>query len=91
MTTVLHIVTEKEALEAALGAASPDDAIVLLADGSYALPLLTDNLGQRHVYAMQPDTEARGLLGKLPAQVKMISYEKLVDLTLTYERSITWH
>ena len=84
----LHIVNGDAALERCRDIASQDDAVMLIEDGVYAamrshsLPLSTP------IYALDSDLDSRGVVSV--TQVKIVSVEEFVDLTVSYQPIISW-
>jgi tRNA 2-thiouridine synthesizing protein B len=92
--TTLHLVarspTRSDALEACLRSLGPGDALLLLEDGVYgALP---DQPGPAEgaCHALEEDVRARGLAGRLRADVAPVDYAGFVELVAAHERTLSW-
>jgi tRNA 2-thiouridine synthesizing protein B len=77
-------------LKECLAIIQPKDAIVLLEDGVYAIqhPDLSNTSIQFKCFAVTADTDARGLTKS--NNLTCITYDELVDLTLEYQKTISW-
>jgi tRNA 2-thiouridine synthesizing protein B len=85
---ILHIVNRRAGLESCLAIADASDAILLIEDGVYAA-------GKPHpwpgaVFALRPDVEARGLLGRLSAGVQLATDADFVELVVAHKPIVTW-
>jgi tRNA 2-thiouridine synthesizing protein B len=81
----LHTINKTSALALCEPHLSPGDGIVLLEDGVY----LALALG-RPAAAVRADAEARGLVGRLPADITLISYDEFVTLTCEADKICSW-
>ena len=99
---VLHIVNkspyERDALDACLRLSRQGSAILLIEDGIYAAQKnstaaakLSDAAGDRKVYVLQPDLDARGIgPDRLLDGVSPVDYDGFVELTTEYDRVQSW-
>ena len=96
---VLHVIrrspTEGKAWDRCLERMAAGDALLLVADAVYAVGEKLVNgrvgIGEIQVYALLPDMLARGVgQGELGPWVRPIGFDGFVDLTLVYERVLTW-
>jgi tRNA 2-thiouridine synthesizing protein B len=84
----LHLVNRAAALDACLAVAAEADAVLLLEDGVYAG---TRELApQRALHALEPDVQARGLTGRLAAQVTLVSDAQFVVLVEAHQPVVSW-
>ncbi len=94
---VLHKLASKphvlQALANCLSVCKETDGILLTEDSVYAaindiqfnsMLAITDKL-----YLLESDAKARGL-HTLPDKVQVIDYPQMVDLTLQYDKTISW-
>ncbi|KML64730.1 sulfurtransferase complex subunit TusB [Pectobacterium peruviense] len=71
------------------------DALVLLQDGVIAA-LAGGDIIQRLldsavlIYALQPDTEARGVTEQISNSVTLIGYNEFVQLTVEHPQQLAW-
>lgn len=63
-----------------------EDSLLLLGDGCYLIGALNSD---RPLYALQHDLQERGLTP--PADVRVISDDEWVQLTLTTDKQISWY
>jgi len=74
----------------------PSDGLVLIEDGVYASidSALQDEINTlNQCYAIESDLIARGLSHASKAnrlKINVISYDDLVDLTINYDKTISW-
>ena len=98
---MLHIVnkshTERNALASCLRLAKDGQALLLTEDGIYAATAaaaaasgIAAATGRLKVYALQPDVQARGMAGKLAANITAIDYAGFVDLVAEHSTSQSW-
>jgi tRNA 2-thiouridine synthesizing protein B len=98
---MLHIVnkshTQTSALQSCLRLAQPGHALLLIEDAVYAATIagaesadLAGALATLKVYALQPDVEARGMAGKLLADVTTVDYAGFVDLVAEHPNNQSW-
>ncbi len=88
--TSLFIINNPHKLIEALPFIGKDDGILLIED---AVALATSNNGNSHCnnqYALEEDLIARGLKDKTHNGWELIDYPQFVELTLTFDKSITW-
>ena len=70
---------------------SEGDAILLIEDGVYAAQDAYSIAAENKVYALQADIEARGLSGKLAANVTVIDDSGFVMLATQHEKVVSWY
>jgi tRNA 2-thiouridine synthesizing protein B len=98
---MLHIVNKSpfqtSTLKTCLSMAQPGSAVLLIEDGVYGATVGTDMeavvrqaVNSIKLYALQPDTDARGITGKLLDGVTLVDYGGFVDLTLQYSTAHSW-
>lgn len=101
---ILHIISKNysnfsdnlDLLE--LSKTNNNDAIIFIGEGSFSLAskkiysILENNQSANSslIYAINDDIKARGLINKIPANTKLISYEVFVELVLKFDKNITW-
>lgn len=100
--TVLHLASrsplESRALSNCLDRLGEGDAVLLLADGVYAVVseagiglLLQIRAKHCQCHVLLPDLEARGLVAAgLPAEISPVDYPGFVALTLEHRHILTW-
>ena len=100
--SILHIVNkspyDRNSLETCLRLAQPGSAILLIEDGVYALrsrssaaDTLAETIGDRPLFALEPDMKARGLsTDALIDRVELVDYEGFVRLTTEYDKVQSW-
>lgn len=99
--SMLHIVNKSSAqtgaLQSCLRFAKDDSALLLIEDGIYAATAANASASgiatasQRlKVYALQPDVDARGMQGKLAANVQTVDYAGFVALVAGHDKSQSW-
>lgn len=99
--STLHIVnkssTQNGALQSCLRFAQAGSSLLLIEDGIYAATTacatasgIADAGRSLKVYALQPDVEARGMQGRLAAQVQPVDYAGFVALVAGHARSQSW-
>lgn len=93
----LHTVNKMSALSACRRLIQKDDGLLLLEDGVLCLLSGHGNLGDletlKHLplFALEADLAARGLMKKVPPEIKIIDYGGFVDLSLRYDKVISWY
>jgi len=97
MTRVLHLISKSPsdtvAWSVCLDRTAEGDAIMLLGDAVYAChhQAWLAGLGDRQLYVLAPDMRARGLqVNDLSPLVHPVDFEGFVDLTVAFERIISW-
>jgi tRNA 2-thiouridine synthesizing protein B len=99
--TLLHIVnkspSQTRTLDSCLRLAQDGHALLLIEDGVYAattrspaVAALNDAIERLKVYALQPDLEARGVLGAVIEGVTLVDYGGFVDLVAEHAASQSW-
>ncbi len=96
---VLHVLcrssSNREVWNRCLERMTGGDALLMVADAVYAVDrwMLLEPFAAKDIelYVLLPDMLARGV-GKEgpPASVELIDFEGFVDLTLDYQRVLTW-
>ena len=99
--TALHTINQSpfasKALDSCLRLAVSGSTIVLLEDaviaalatGEYS-HIMQQACQQYSVYALLPDVQARGLAGQTLAEIPLIDYHDLVDLTVAHYPMQQW-
>ncbi|MDP0562037.1 MAG: sulfurtransferase complex subunit TusB [Candidatus Endonucleobacter sp. (ex Gigantidas childressi)] len=92
--TTLHLINKPgEPIKLCQRALTPGDAILLLEDGIYLLSSNTSFLGtltKKHsIYILDNDQQARGILCH-DNNIIAVDYARFVDLTIFYDRVISW-
>ncbi|KFX19644.1 sulfurtransferase complex subunit TusB [Pectobacterium betavasculorum] len=64
-----------------------DGVIAGLADGDIILRLLDSAV---LLYALRPDTEARGITEQISSSVVLIDYNEFVQLTVEHPQQLAW-
>jgi tRNA 2-thiouridine synthesizing protein B len=80
------------ALKQCLKRISPEDGLLLIQDGVYAIKHqdFLQSLEQvSNVYLLENDLNARAISSENP-KFTQISYEQFVDLTLQYSKVLSW-
>ena len=100
--SVLHIVNkspyDRNSLDSCLRLAKADSAILLIEDGIYAVQKnskasdkIQQALGDKQVYALQPDLDARGIgADKMIDGITLVDYDGFVKLTTEYDQLQSW-
>ena len=63
------------------------NTLLLIQDGVYFGLYLKENI---NIYAIQQDVISRGLINSYPDNIKLIDYNKFVELVLNHDKSITY-
>lgn len=83
----------QQALKQCLKICTGSDAILFTEDSVYALidPIAFNSMLAitSRIYLLAPDANARGLT-KLPKSVQQIDYTQMVELTLEYDKTLSW-
>ena len=98
---MLHIVNkspyERNALEACLRLAQPGSALLLIEDGVYAATRgsaaeagLKEAMARIKVYALKPDLEARGVVGRVMDGIQLVDYGGFVELACEQPNCQSW-
>ena len=85
-------------LERCLQRMADDDALLLIENavtalntGHQAEVLLANSMAKKNIYALIPDTQARGIqLSQQLCSIALIDYEKFVELATQHELSCYW-
>ena len=85
----LHLVQKAAAWEDCEPLLAPGDAVLLIEDGVYAAPNLSRQADVPS-HALAPDVRARGLLQRLPHNMRLASFADFVALVAAHERVVTW-
>jgi len=96
---MLHTVNKSPyshgALADCLRVCGRDAAVLLIEDGVYAAlagGAWIDALGAvQHVYALAPDVAARGLEGRIAANVALVDYAGFVQLCCEHGTTQSWY
>ena len=100
--SILHIVNkspyDRNSLETCLRLVQPGSAILLIEDGVFALRsqssaanTLAETIGDRRLYALEPDMKARGLSAdSMIDGVELVDYDGFVRLTTEYDNLQSW-
>ena len=84
--TVLHLLSNPNATASCLAALDDADALLLLADGVFALAAITEP--PEHFAVVREDAMRRGV--KVHEAVPQLSYADFVDWIVAYDTSVTW-
>lgn len=98
---MLHIVNKSpfqtRTLDTCLRMAQPGNALLLIEDGIYAATVgsateerIRASCATLKVYALQPDTDARGVTAKVMVGVTLVDYGGFVDLAAEHSSSQAW-
>lgn len=94
---MLHIVSSKlnnETVNRLLEMTDEEDGFVLLGDGIYGYRSLAQlkhySAIHNNLYYLEEDGILRGFNDKQLSQFQPISYGEFVELTLKYDKSLTW-
>jgi len=88
---MLHIINKLQALTNCLPYILPGDAIVLIEDSVYAaVSKIELNPKEYSIFALKNDLVIRGITDKILSDIKVITYEEFVELTLRFYPSQTW-
>lgn len=94
---ILHIVSASpyshDALQRCLRLAADHDAILLIEDGVLAVDSAAHFLDQsptRHLYALEPDLHARGVVQADDNVVTTVDYDGFVELTTRCDKTVSW-
>lgn len=93
---MLHIVNKSPfqtgSLDSCLRMAQPGSALLLIEDGVYAATQarIGEACARLKVYALRPDTDARGVIARLVDGVTLVDYAGFVDLAAEHHSSQTW-
>jgi len=85
--TTLHLIFSAEGLQSCLGIIQPEDALLLIEDGVYAV--LGDSATRLH--AIEDDLVARGLQDLHADNVQRIDYSGMVELVARHQPIVSWH
>ncbi|MDZ7825773.1 MAG: sulfurtransferase complex subunit TusB [Gammaproteobacteria bacterium] len=92
--TTLHLVARSparsDALEACLRSMAEGDALLLLEDGVYGALPVHPGPADSPCHALEEDVGARGLAGRLRADVTLVDYAGFVELVAAHERTLSW-
>ena len=80
-------------LNSCLKLVCPGDGILFIQDGVYygCPPCLIDCVSQYNaLFGLKEDLIARGLLGKLSKRITPVGYGRFVELTVDYDKVISW-
>ena len=80
-------------LDSCLKLICPGDGILFIQDGVYygCPPYLLDCVSQDNaLFALREDLLARGVLSKLAEQIDPVGYGRFVELTVDYDKVISW-
>jgi tRNA 2-thiouridine synthesizing protein B len=98
---MLHIVNKSHmqtnSLQSCLRLAKPGSTLLLIEDAIYAATKagaaacsMADAMAQLKICVLQPDVEARGMVGKLIDGVSLVDYPGFVDLVAEHPNNQTW-
>ena len=80
-------------LNSCLKLVCPGDGILFIQDGVYHCcpPCLLDSVSQDNaLFALREDLLARGLLGKISERITPVGFGQFVELTIDYNKVISW-
>ena len=84
--SLVHLVGRASGLDACLRYVGPDDAVLLFADGVYAVTEAQNT--KATVLALEDDATARGV--RIESPVVAVGYDRFVDLVVSHHASVTW-
>lgn len=91
----LHIVSkapeQNSALNSCYRVAQPNDPILLIEDGVYALLSHLSESPTTQLFALKADVDARGLGSRAPASVQLIDDDGFVALTEQESNIQSWY
>ena len=86
--SVVHLLSNVDALDSCLQTIEQDDALVLLSDGVFVISDKKLKKLAISISAIHEDAISRGV--ELMPHVKSVSYEDLVELVGTHHSSVSW-
>lgn len=86
----LYIINAPNKLSEALPFIAEDDAILLIEDAVVLATNDSEHTNCTNQYALEEDLIARGLKGKNNTSWMLVDYPRFVELTLAFDKSITW-
>lgn len=86
----LFIINNPHKLIGALPFIGKDDGILLIEDAVVLATTDSDHSHCNNQYALEEDLIARGVKDKSQASWELVDYPRFVELTLTFDKSITW-
>ena len=81
---MLHIVSSSDGMSACKQFLLPDDRVLFIGDGAYAL----ESTECKQTFALLQDVKARGV--SLLSGVEGIGYDEFVQLVVSTPSSVTW-
>ena len=89
----LNALPDSGAWQDCLVVLAPGDALLLLGDGVYAALVGSNRLEELDVpvYVLAPDAIARGVAGRLAADVQQVDMAGFVELTERFARQMAWY
>lgn len=98
---MLHIINKSPfsspTLTTCLQLALPESSLLFIEEAVYATlknslfaSEITAATTKHKIFALKPDLEARGLLGKCMQRITVITYDEFVDLALKHPKIVNW-
>ena len=85
--SALHMVFSEAGLDAARVRMASGDALLLIADGTYAARSI-ENVGRAPLYALEEDITLRGI--QPDDAVELVNYAGMVALTERHQPVVSW-
>ncbi len=85
--STLHLVFSPQGLRAAVARVAADDAVLLIADGTYAADG-SASIGSQTIYALAEDLHIRGI--QPDASITLVDYAGMVELTVKHQPVVSW-
>ncbi len=86
--STLFILNQPELLDDCITVMQPDDALLLIEN---AVVIATkSSTTQYKMFVLKDDLIARGLFESIHDQSTAIDFSKFVELTLAYDKSVSW-
>ena len=86
----LYIINDHKKLSEALPYIAEDDGILLIEDAVIVATSNGEHSDYTNQFVLEEDLIARGLKDKSNANWKLVDYPQFVELTLAFDKSITW-
>lgn len=86
----LYIINTPKKLSEALPYIAEDDGILLIEDAVVLATSNGESSNYNNQFVLEEDLIARGLKDKCNDSWKLVDYPQFVELTLTFDKSISW-